>query len=93
MGNGHHSGEKIVMRLTKIEGHIRGIQKMVQEGKPCSDVLHQIAAVQSALAAAGKLLFEDHFQHCIIDKISNSTLRDELLQFKETMETFSRGMR
>ncbi len=93
MNTGHHSGEKVVMRLSKIEGHIRGIQRMVLEGKPCSELLHQISAVQSALAAAGKMLFEDHFQHCILDKAENDELREELLRFKESLATFSRGLR
>ncbi len=89
----HESKDTIIKRLSRIEGHIRGIQKMVREDKECSEILHQVAAVQSALAATGRVLFEDHFQHCIIEKVKNGELREELMRFKESIATFSRGIR
>lgn len=52
-------------RLKKIEGQIRGIQRMVEEERYCADVLTQIASVHEALRGVGKLMMRNHLQHCI----------------------------
>jgi len=92
MAHTHQMLKDVQDRLSKIEGHIKGIQRMVEEEKPCEDILHQLAAVQSALAKTGRVLFEDHFQHCIVDKASDKELVAELQRFKELLYTFSKGL-
>jgi DNA-binding FrmR family transcriptional regulator len=54
-------------RLRRIEGQVRGIQKMVDEDRYCIDVLTQIAAVQAALDKVALGLLDDHARHCVID--------------------------
>ena len=56
-----------LMRLRRIEGQIRGIQKMVEGDRYCADVLTQIAAVQEALRALGRELMRHHLRHCATD--------------------------
>jgi CsoR family transcriptional regulator, copper-sensing transcriptional repressor len=51
-------------RLRRIEGQVRGLQKMVEEGRYCADVLTQLAAVQEALRAVGRELMRNHLKHC-----------------------------
>jgi CsoR family transcriptional regulator, copper-sensing transcriptional repressor len=52
-------------RLKRIEGQVRGIQKMVEEERYCADVLLQISAVQEALRGVGKELLRNHLEHCL----------------------------
>jgi len=52
-------------RLRRIEGQVRGLQKMVDEERYCADILMQIASVQEALRAVGKLLLQNHLTHCV----------------------------
>jgi DNA-binding FrmR family transcriptional regulator len=52
-------------RLRRIEGQVRGLQRMVEEGRYCADVLTQISSVQEALRAVGKLLMRNHLEHCV----------------------------
>lgn len=52
-------------RLKRIEGQVRGLQKMVEEGRYCADVLTQVASVHEALRGVGKLLMRNHLEHCI----------------------------
>jgi len=59
-------------RLKRIEGQVRGIQRMVGEGRYCADILTQIASVHEALRGVGKLLMRNHLEHCI-----TSALRSE----------------
>jgi DNA-binding FrmR family transcriptional regulator len=66
-------------RLRRIEGQVRGIQRMVQEDAYCIDVLTQVAAVTKALQAVSLGLLEDHVGHCIVDAARES---DEAAQAK-----------
>lgn len=56
--------EKLLKRLRRIEGQVRGIQKMVEEGRDCHDILTQFAAVRSALDTAGEGLLEQYALGC-----------------------------
>lgn len=67
-----HSHEKAVKaRLAKIAGHTKSIQKMYDEGRDCTEILNQIAAVKSALNSVGKVILKDHMEHCIIDAVKD----------------------
>ncbi len=84
----HEHVEEVVTRLSKIEGHIRGIKKMLEEGQPCDQVLIQMSAVRSALNKATKILLEDHFDHCVLDKNTDKTLDKELKEFRKVLDGF-----
>jgi CsoR family transcriptional regulator, copper-sensing transcriptional repressor len=57
--------EALVKRLHRIEGQVRGIEKMVEDDRYCIDILTQIAAVTTALERVGARLLEDHVGHCV----------------------------
>jgi CsoR family transcriptional regulator, copper-sensing transcriptional repressor len=56
---------KAVARLKRIEGQVRGLQRMVEEGRYCADILIQVSSVQEALRGVGKLLMRNHLEHCV----------------------------
>jgi len=62
----HPHGKKIINRLARISGHTQAVKRMAEEGKECSDILIQIAAVRSALNSVGMLILEDHINHCLL---------------------------
>jgi CsoR family transcriptional regulator, copper-sensing transcriptional repressor len=62
--------EAIVNRLHRIEGQVRGVERMVEEERYCVDVLTQIAAVQTALESLSVTLLEDHVRHCVGDALA-----------------------
>src|SRR5215469_8020517 len=74
-------------RLRRIEGQIRGLQKMVEEDRYCADILVQMASVQEALRGVGRNLMKNHLQHCATKAIASgkpkeaSEMYDELLEF------------
>jgi CsoR family transcriptional regulator, copper-sensing transcriptional repressor len=80
--------EDVISRLSKIEGHVRGIKKMLEEGKPCDEVLIQFSAVKAALSKASKILLEDHFDHCVMGKVTDKDLEKELIEFKKALDKF-----
>ena len=59
----------LARRLRRIEGQVRGLQKMVDEERYCADVLVQIASVQEALRGVGRMLLQNHLTHCVTDAI------------------------
>ncbi|KFI96941.1 metal-sensitive transcriptional regulator [Bifidobacterium stellenboschense] len=56
---------KVLARLKRIEGQVRAIEQMVDDGKYCIDVLTQISAANSALKSVALLLLDDHLNHCV----------------------------
>jgi DNA-binding FrmR family transcriptional regulator len=74
-----------VVRLRRIEGQIRGIQKMVEEDRYCADILGQVSAAQEALRAVGRELIRNHLKHCSTQAIraggeEATAMYDELVQ-------------
>ncbi len=63
--------DAVQKRLKKIEGQVRGIQKMVDEDKPCESILIQIGAIKSALHKTGQVILEGHMHHCVLDAIKH----------------------
>ena len=61
--------EALVNRLHRIEGQVRGLERMVTEERYCIDILTQIAAVSTALESVSVKLLEDHVRHCVTDAI------------------------
>ena len=61
-------------RLNRIEGQIRGINKMIEDDRNCADILVQISAVNSALKSLGQELLENHMKTCMVNDIKNERL-------------------
>ncbi|MEJ8554885.1 metal-sensitive transcriptional regulator [Tepidibacter sp. Z1-5] len=64
--------DAIIKRLRRIEGQVKGIQKMINEEKYCVDILIQIAAIRSAIDKVGGIMLENHVKGCVKKTIDNS---------------------
>ena len=73
-------------RLRRIEGQVRGLQKMVEDDRYCADILVQLSSVQEALRAVGRELMRNHLRHCAHhaiakgDSVEANAMHDELLE-------------
>ena len=63
--------DALIKRLHRIEGQVRGIEKMVDDDRYCIDILTQIGAVRTALENVGLKLLEDHVNHCVVNAIAS----------------------
>ena len=72
--------KNVINRLSRIEGHVRSIKEMVDSGRDCSEILIQIAAVQSALQQTGKLILEEHLERCITEAVQDGDQKESLDQ-------------
>jgi DNA-binding FrmR family transcriptional regulator len=64
--------KKLIARLNRIAGQVCGIRKMVENDRPCMDVLKQIAAVSGAVRGVGMLVLEDHLRGCVSDALRDN---------------------
>jgi DNA-binding FrmR family transcriptional regulator len=86
-----HSEEslrQLVNRLSRIEGHIRGIKTMIQRSEPCPDVLIQIAAVRGALDRVARLIFDEHLTQCIARAAEEGDIEAEIRELKLALDRF-----
>lgn len=93
-GQSHHhfhnqeSLRRIVNRLSRIEGHVRGIKTMVQQNSPCPDVLLQIAAVRGALDKVARIVLDEHLTECIGRAAKEGDIQVEIEQLKAALDRF-----
>jgi DNA-binding FrmR family transcriptional regulator len=80
----------LVNRLSRIEGQVRGISKMVDEGRYCIDVLTQLQAVRAALAKVETTMLRDHLGHCIEGAITSGDAEDQRAKAAELISLLER---
>ena len=84
-----HAHKKSVLgRLARIEGHVRAVRRMVEQDVTCPEILIQIAAVRSALNAAGRLILEDHVRGCLIDAAQEGEFEVVFRDLKNSLDKF-----
>ena len=73
--HGHHHShaqtKAVLNRLSRAIGHLESIKRMVEDGRDCSEVLIQLSAVKSAINNTGKIILQDHIEHCIVDAVEH----------------------
>jgi DNA-binding FrmR family transcriptional regulator len=83
MGHGYSADkDKLVSRLKRIEGQVRGVERMVEDDRYCIEVVTQITAIQAALDKVALGLLDDHARHCVVGgraEGSPDELTDELM--------------
>ena len=78
---------KVIARLRRIEGQVRGVQRMIEEEADCGEILNQIAAIKSAVHHAGIIMFENHAQECIARSLQQG---DHDQNFEELVKVMGR---
>lgn len=80
-------------RLTRIEGQVRGLAKMVEDGRYCIDVVTQISAVRAALRRVEEEVLRDHVAHCVEHAIASGNAADQRRKVAELMDVLARTSR
>lgn len=90
-GHGHthsHAHTKAVLnRLSRAIGHMESIKRMVEDGRDCSEVLIQLSAVKAAINNTGKIILQDHIEHCIVDAVEKGD-RDAIRELEKAIDRF-----
>lgn len=80
----HENKEALLTRLRKVEGQVRGVQRMVEEDQYCIDILTQISAANSALKKVAVALLDDHIRHCVAEGTAAGGARGEAIVTEAT---------
>jgi DNA-binding FrmR family transcriptional regulator len=78
----------LLTRLRKIEGQLRGIQKMVEQDTYCVDILHQLSAVISAAEKVSLKVLDSHVRHCVADAVDPTLREEKLEELTKVLEKF-----
>jgi len=84
----HKRRDDVIKRLAKIEGHVRGIRRMVDKDKDCPDILLQLAAVRAAINKVGRIVLEDHVETCIAQAAKDGEGERAVLELKDALVKF-----
>jgi len=66
----HTNTKSVLNRLSRITGHLNAVKNMVDQGRDCSEVLIQLAAVRAAINKTCEIILKDHLEHCIVDAVN-----------------------
>mgnify|MGYP001192847274 CR=1 FL=1 len=83
-----HNKEDLLKRLRRIEGQVRGLQRMIEQDKYCVDILVQIAAVRSALNSVGLILLEGHTRGCVKRAIQEGDGDSAITELADVLKRF-----
>ena len=82
--------EAVVKRLKRIEGQVRGVIRMVEDGQSCEDLLIQISSIRSSVNKTGQFLMEEHLNNCIIEGIRRGRANDTIRKLTTALDQYSR---
>ena len=83
----HTHTKAVLNRLSRAIGHLESIRRMVEEGRDCSEVLIQLSAVKSAINNTGKIILQDHIEHCIVDAVENGD-KEAIKELEKAIDRF-----
>ena len=84
---------KCQQRLSRIEGQVRGVARMIDEGRYCIDIMNQIAAVQAAMGKVEEELLRNHVSHCVENAITSGNADEQRKKVAELIEVLGRKAR
>ncbi len=82
-GHVHTQTKAVLNRLSRAIGHLESVKRMVEDGRDCTEVLVQLAAVRSALSSTAKVILKDHLEHCV-----SHVHEDDLQALNEAIDKF-----
>ena len=87
------TSQQCLKRLTKLEGQVRGIARMLEEKRYCIDIITQIGAVRAALRRVEEAVLKDHVGHCVEHAIASGNAAEQRKKVAELMEVLARSDR
>lgn len=88
-----HHDPKLITRLSRIQGQVGGIARMIEDDRYCIDILTQIQAVKAALRKAEEEILKSHSDHCVAHAIRSGNEKDARRKFAELVELFGKTAR
>ncbi|MDD6616254.1 MAG: metal-sensing transcriptional repressor [Lachnospiraceae bacterium] len=71
----HEHTKAVLNRMSRVIGHMQSIKRMIEDGRDCSEVLVQLSAVKAAINNTGKVILQDHIEHCLVDAVESGDMQ------------------
>lgn len=86
----HHDVEKLSQRINRIEGQLGGIKKMLEQDKPCDEIIIQLNSAKAALQKISQIVLEDHLDHCVLDAIRDGDGEVQVESLKRALSQYTK---
>jgi DNA-binding FrmR family transcriptional regulator len=86
----HHDVEKLCRRIGRIEGQLGGIRKMIENDKPCDEIIIQLNSAKAALQKISQIVMEDHLDHCVIDALRDGDGEVQVESLKRALSQYTK---
>jgi DNA-binding FrmR family transcriptional regulator len=86
----HHDVEKLCRRISRIEGQLGGIRKMIENDKPCDEIIIQLNSAKAALQKISQIVMEDHLDHCVIDALRDGEGEVQVESLKRALSQYTK---
>ena len=86
--NHSHVSKSVINRLARVQGQVASLGKMVESGRDCSEVLIQLAAARAALDQAGRVILEEHMEHCVAEALAEGKGQEALDDLRTAIKRF-----
>lgn len=83
--------DRTLTRLRRIEGQVRGLQRMIEEDKYCIDIITQVSSVQAALEQVSIALMENHMRHCVAEAIQEGNGEAKIQEVMEVLRRYAKA--
>ena len=86
--NHRHVSKGVINRLARVQGQVGSLRTMVESGRDCSEVLIQLAAARAALDQAGRVILEEHMEHCVAEALIEGMGQEALDDLRTALKRF-----
>ncbi len=86
----HRDNNALLLRLSKIEGQVRGIKSMIEQNRPCDDVIVQLSSASAALQSTAKAMLLHHIDTCVLQEVQNDNAIEALDNLKNILDKYSK---
>lgn len=90
MSKQHEQDAEVIHSLSRIEGHVRAIKKMAEDGEPCTDILHQISAVRAAMKKVAQTVMLNHIDHYVTEPGLDADAEAMLVDIRDVLDKYLR---
>jgi DNA-binding FrmR family transcriptional regulator len=86
----HHDIEKLCKRINRVEGQLSGIRKMLENDKPCDEIIIQLNAAKAALQKISQIILEDHLDNCVLDALRSGKGEVQVESLKRALNQYTK---
>jgi DNA-binding FrmR family transcriptional regulator len=88
--NKHHDVENLCQRINKVEGQLGGIRKMLENDKPCDEIIIQLNSAKAALQKISQIILEDHLDHCVLEALRDGNREAQVDSLKRALSQYTK---